>query len=264
HDPNEVALAITGLGLALLIGFAIRKDTSGWRLAAASGVVLIGAAVQMTQSRGGEVAALIVPAVYIVRRYGFGALGPAVLVAVPVLLALGRSGENADMSTLNRYEAWATGLNMFQDSPIFGVGARMFSAHHFLTAHNSFVLTLAELGVIGQYLFVSIVYLSIKVLVVGIRTVSGIPGAAAARVWGIALLAAMIGVAFQINTLSFAYHPVLWIFFGLVGAWCSAVRFHRPEFRVRMTARDIVIVATAVLAYALVILPLFLKAKGYL
>jgi hypothetical protein len=79
-----------------------------------------------------------------------------------------------------------------------------------------------------------------------------------------ALLASMAGIAFQINTLSFAYHPVLWIFFGLVGAWCSAIRHHRPEFKVTLTPRDGVIVTTAVLAYALLILPLFLKAKGYL
>ena len=264
HDPNEVALAITALGLSLLIAFALRKQGPGWKLATVSGVVLVAVTIQMTQSRGGLLAALIVPAVYIVRRHGFGALVPAILVAVPVLALASRGGENADVSTLNRYEAWATGLNMFQDSPIFGVGARMFSAHHFLTAHNSFVLTLAELGLIGQFLFIAIVYLSIKSLVVGIREVSTVPGTAAAQVWGMALLATMVGVAVQINTLSFAYHPVLWICFGLVGAWCSAVRYHRPEFRVTMTGRDIMIALVIALVYSFVALTLFLSAKGFI
>jgi O-antigen ligase len=264
HDPNEVALTITALGLSLLIAFALRKHGPGWKLVAAAGVTLVAVTIQMTQSRGGLAAALIVPAVYLVRRHGFGALVPAILVAIPVLMLASRGGENADVSTLNRYEAWATGLNMFQDSPIFGVGARMFSAHHFLTAHNSFVLTLAELGLIGQFLFITIVYLSIKALVVGIREVSTVPGTAAAQVWGMALLATMVGVAFQINTLSFSYHPVLWICFGLVGAWCSAVRYHRPEFRVTMTGRDILIALVIALVYSFVALPLFLSAKGFM
>jgi O-antigen ligase len=264
HDPNEVALAITALGLSLLIAFALRKHGPGWKLAATAGVVLVGVTIQMTQSRGGLIAALIVPAVYLVRRHGFGALVPAIVLAVPVLLFASRGGENADMSTLNRYEAWATGLNMFQDSPVFGVGARMFSAHHFLTAHNSFVLTLAEMGLIGMFLFVCVIYLSIKALIVGVRVLSDVPGTQAAQVWGMTLLASMAGIVFQINTLSFAYHSVLWIFFGLCGAWCSAVRHHRPEFTVKLTWRDLAIIAIACVAYAFVILPVFLKAKGFM
>ena len=71
---------------------------------------------------------------------------------------------------MRRAEAWATGLDMFKHSPIFGVGARLFNEHHFLTAHNSFVLTLAELGLIGMMLFVTFIYLSFKTLIVGLNT----------------------------------------------------------------------------------------------
>jgi len=81
-------------------------------------------------------------------------------------------------------------------------------------------------------------------------------------VWGMALLGSLAGILFQINTLSFAYHSVLWIFFGLVGAWTSAIRFHRPEFRVAMTWRDLIIVVLMCAGYALVVLPVFLKLKG--
>jgi uncharacterized membrane protein YeaQ/YmgE (transglycosylase-associated protein family) len=66
---------------------------------------------------------------------------------------------------------------------------------------------------------------------------------------------------FQINTLSFAYHAVLWIFFGLVGAWTSAIRHHRPDFRVRMTWRDLIIVVLGCVIYIVVVLPVFLKFK---
>jgi O-antigen ligase len=228
------------------------------------GVLLMLATVLLTKSRGGLIAAMLVPAVYIVRRFGLRAVVPAAAIALPVLLLGGRSGANAEISTLNRYEAWAAGLDMFKHSPIVGVGARMFTDHHWLTAHNSYVLTLAELGIVGMFLFVAIIYLSIKTLYVGLRELAHVPGAAAAQVWGMALLSAMIGLAFQINTLSFAYHSVLWLFFGLVGAWYSAVRAHKPDLEIKMRLGDVLAVLVIVVGYAFVALPLWLKYKGML
>ena len=264
NDPNEVALTICAGGLALLIGFAIRKKHALWKFTLAEGCAIIVVTVFFTQSRGGLIAALLVPGVYVVRRYGWKSLIPVAVIALPVLALGGRSGEAADLSTEMRYEAWATGLDMWHHNPVFGVGARMFSEHHYLTAHNSYVLMLAELGFVGLFLFVAIVYLCIKTLLVGLRELRSVDGTAAAQVWGMALLAAMAGIAFQINTLSFSYHPVLWMFFGLVGAWYSTVRYHRPELEVKLTGLDLVIIGVASLAYSLVVLPLFLKAKGFL
>jgi hypothetical protein len=264
QDPNEVALTISAGALSLLIGFALRKRTPVSAFAYVLGVAIAASTVFMTQSRGGQVAAMLVPGVYLVRRYGFRAIIPASLVAVPVLLLGGRSGEAADVSTQMRYEAWGQGLEMFHHSPIFGVGARQFVDHHFLTAHNSFVLTLAELGFPGMVLFVAVNYVTMKSLLVGLRELRGVPGSEVATVWGMSLLASMSGILFQINTLSFAYHSVLWIFLGLVGAWCSAIRYHRPDFTVRLTLRDLVIIVLGCAVFALFGLPLFLRYKGAL
>jgi hypothetical protein len=262
HDPNEVALTVSAGALSLMIGFALRRRGSATMLLYCLGAMIAFATVFMTQSRGGLIAGLLVPGVYVVRRYGVKALIPAAMVAIPVLMLGGRSGEDADVSNQGRYEAWATGLGMFKHSPIFGVGARQFTEHHFLTAHNSFVLTLAELGFPGMVIFVTVVYLTFKSLISGLREIDGVPGTEAANVWGMSLLASMGGIVFQINTLSFAYHAVLWIFFGLVGAWTSAIRYHRPAFRVRMTWRDLIIVVLMCLVYVFVVLPIFLKIKG--
>lgn len=262
HDPNEVALTISAGAMSLLIAFAMRKRTGHavFFYGTAAGIVFW--TVFMTQSRGGLVAGLLVPGVYIVRRYGPKSLIPAVMVALPVLMLGGRSGESADESTMERYEAWATGLTMFKHNPIFGVGAKQFAEHHYLTAHNAFVLAFAELGFPGFVLFVAIMYLSFKSLIVGLRDLRKVPGSDAATTWGLALLASLAGIVFQINTLSFTYHPVLWIFFALIGAWCSAIRYHLPAFRVKMTWRDFFIVIGLSVAYIAVILPVFLRAKG--
>ena len=264
HDPNEVALTFCSGGLGMLIGFALRKRRGLWPPVLGLAVAMVAMTVFMTQSRGGLVAAMLVPAVYVIRRYGILSMIPAAVVALPVLMLGGRSGAAADLSTEMRYEAWATGLDMWHHNLILGVGPRQFGEHHFLTAHNTYVLTLAELGIVGNILFVAVLYLCIKTLIVGMRELATVPGTAAAQVWGMALLAAVAGIAFQINTLSFAYHPVLWMFFGLVGAWYSAVRHHRPQLSIRLSARDVVIVAALCVAYAVAILPLFLKYKGFL
>jgi hypothetical protein len=262
HDPNEIALTIAAAGIAVLIAFTLRKRGAGGQLLMVLGVLLMLLMVWLTKSRGGLIAALLVPGAYIFRRFGIRAVIPLVVLAAPLLLLGGRGGSKAEMSTLLRYEAWSAGLDMFKKSPFIGVGPRMFTDHHFLTAHNTYVLTLAELGVVGMFLFVAILYLCFKTLWIGIREVSKLPGTAAAQAWGMALMAGLAGIAFQINTLSFAYHSVIWLFFGLVGAWYSSVRHHLPDFKVHMALRDVLAVIVLVVGYAFVALPLFLRYKG--
>jgi hypothetical protein len=264
HDPNEVAMTISAGALSLLIAFALRKKNPVSVIACALCVLLVILTVLMTQSRGGQISAMLVPGVYLVRRYGWWAVLPAAAAGLALVLLGGRGGMNADVSTELRYEAWARGLALFKEYPVFGVGARLFNEHHFLTAHNSFVLTLAETGFVGMVLFSSILYLSMKMLVVGLRDLAQVPGSAAVQVWGMALMASLSGILFQINTLSFAYHSVLWLFLGLVGAWYSAIRHHVPDFRVRFGWKDLMLVIGGCIVYAFVFLPMFLRYKGKL
>jgi hypothetical protein len=262
QDPNEMSLTVVCLGACLLIGFAARKRSAPWTLLAIAGVSLVGFAVIESQSRGGLVVLMIVAAAYFVRRFGPAGLIAGAALAAPLMMFGGRSGESADESTMGRYEAWDAGLRMFKTHPLFGVGHRQFGDYFFLTAHNSYVLTLAELGMVGQLLFVSMMYLNFKMLWTGIRDLAHAPGAQAARTWGFALFAALCAIAFQIFTLSFAYHPMLWIFFGFCGAWASAVRRHRPDFDVKITLRDLVYVVIGCLVFSFLVLPVYLKYKG--
>jgi hypothetical protein len=263
HDPNEVSLTVCAGALSLVIAFAIRKRHKPHSVLFYSLAAVIAFwTVFMTQSRGGLVAAMLVPGIYIVRRYGIKSMIPAAMIALPVLMLGGRSGENAEQSTMDRYEAWSTGIGMFKSNPIFGVGARQFAEHHYLTAHNTFVLAFSELGFPGFFLFMAVMYLSFKSLIVGLLELRRVPGSDAATTWGLSLLASMAGIVFQINTLSFAYHSVMWIFFAMVGAWSSAIRYHMPTFRPQMTWRDVLIVAGLCAGY-IGLLPLFLRYKGF-
>lgn len=261
HDPNELSMTISIGGLAFLVAFAIRKRTAGWIVFATLGGLMVFWTVIETMSRGGMVVALAVGGVYFVKRYGFAGMALGGVGALPLLALGGRSGDAADASTQLRYEAWAAGLQMFKMSPVFGVGARQFGQHHFMTAHNTYVLVLAELGMIGFFIFISILYLSVKILWLGVSQLARVPGAEAARTWGLALLSSYVGLLFQINTLSFAYHSVMWIFLGLASAYWSCVRHHKPDFEVKLEGRDLAAVAAICFGFAFVILPIFLKWK---
>jgi hypothetical protein len=45
---------------------------------------------------------------------------------------------------------------MLKKSPFFGVGYRVFTDHHELTAHNSFVLCFAETGMVGYFFWLGL------------------------------------------------------------------------------------------------------------
>ena len=196
------------------------------------------------------------------RRYGISGVIAGGIAALPLIALGGRSGEKADASTQLRYEAWSAGISMFKRSPIFGVGQRQFGENHFMTAHNSYVLSLAELGFIGLVLFIALLYLSVKTLIRGVIDLEHVPGARPAQVWGLALLSSFAGMLFAINTLSFTYHTVLWVFLGLAGAFVSVVRRHKPDFDVRITGRDLALIVVGCAAFALVIMPVFVRLKG--
>jgi O-antigen ligase len=249
-------------GISILVAFITRKRSGFFRLGATLAIGICVAAVMLTQSRGGQMAMMLVFFVYMVKRYRFKAFIPAAMMAIPLLTLGGRHDENADASTMERYEAWSKGLDLFGQSPVYGVGAGQFVEHHYLTAHNSFVLSLAELGFVGLFLFVAMLYLCIKSLVRGLITLQNVPGSEVAQAWGMALLGSFCATTFSISTLSFCYKPVLWILFALVGAWTGSIRHHKPDFTVQLSWRDILIIVAACLAFSTVLLRLFLKYKG--
>jgi len=264
HDPNELAMTVCIGGLSFLIAFIRRKRTPTAMIVAGLASFTIAWCVVMTQSRGGLLVMMIVLGVFFVDRFRWPGLIIAGMAAAP-LAAIGlsgRSGSAADASTQLRYEAWSSGLQMFKSNPVFGVGHRMFTEHHYMTAHNSYVLAMAELGFIGLVLFVAILALSVKMLWRGVVELDGVPGAESARTWGLALLASFAAMVFQISTLSFSYHSVLWVMLGIAGAWWSAVRVHKPDFQVRLTARDLVFIVLGCAVFVLVLLPIFLRLKG--
>jgi O-antigen ligase len=122
-----------------------------------------------------------------------------------------------EASAAGRVEAWSVGLNLLQAYPLFGVGAHNFTEYHFRTAHNSFVLCAAELGMFGLLAWVMLIYLSIKNNEFIAAEVSGM------RMRDIAVYVDTIRyglIAFAVGSyfLSRTYNELLFIFVGLSAA----------------------------------------------
>ena len=123
---------------------------------------------------------------------------------------------------------------MLRENPILGVGYDQFTQHHFLTAHNSYLLPLSENGPIGLFLFALIVYISVKIPVVALGRYKNRPEARVALVWSMSLLATFSALCIGIFFLSFTYHHILWIYLGLSGALYKAIKTHDPEFSIKI------------------------------
>jgi hypothetical protein len=263
QDPNELALALS-IGVAFAFAFAGRRRSAGGTVLVALVLALVVTCVYFTQSRGGQLVFLTVLAVYAVQRWRWKAIAAMVAMA-PVGLVVLSSGEervDAAASTEERYEAWFTGFDLFKESPIFGVGQGQFAQYHHLTAHNSYVLALAETGFIGFMLWAGVVYISFKTLLLAVLRYRNVPEAEVAQRWGMAMLASLAGLSVGIFFLSFSWHYVFWIYVGLVAAYYSAIRTHDPEFRVTMGWLDWLAVAFIGVSM-FTLLYLYLRLRGY-
>ena len=158
NDPNDLGLLVV-LAIALCI-FHLRTVDGRllrWLAWAALGWLLYG--VYLTDSRGTMLATLAVLGFEAWRSYGKAAMFTAAAVAVPVLMAFTRfSGiDGDDQSASDRVDAWYEGVQLLVDNPFFGVGWGMFSDYNRLTAHNSLILAMAELGLAGYTLWLGFV-----------------------------------------------------------------------------------------------------------
>ncbi|WP_428268466.1 O-antigen ligase family protein [Haliangium sp.] len=261
QDPNELATVVAG-GVALLIALVTRKRKTRWTFLAVVAAVAIFMCVIYTQSRGGMLAYLAVLGVYFVRRYGIKYALIGVMAMLPLMALGGREGEAASASTEGRYEAWRSGLDMLRSDPVFGVGKGQFTENHHLTAHNSHVLAFAELGLVGLFLWVGMLYMTFKPPLVALRDFAHDPRAGPARIWATAVIALGAPLMVQMMFLSLTYHTMTWVYFGMSAGFYSATKHHMPGWRVDFGINDILIIGT--IAYGFLgVLPFFLLLKGF-
>ena len=156
NDPNDV-----GLLFAATLPMAFFLSSGGgflrriWWLAAA-GLLLYG--IYLTNSRGAMLAVLVVGGIFVWRRRGMftaGVLGVLGLLVMRLLSSRMQELDPDESSAFGRVDAWYEGMHMFFSNPLLGVGPGNFTDYNQLTAHNSWVLVLAETGFLGYTLWLA-------------------------------------------------------------------------------------------------------------
>lgn len=164
NDPNDLAMALI---MALPMGMYLAHTASGFvmRLVYWAAVALLTYALWLCNSRGSFIALCAMALVYSIRRYGAARSVITLPVLLVPLVALAPSRiatiSSAEESAAGRVDAWYAGLQMFFSHPMFGVGQGGFTEHHSMTAHNSYVLALAELGLVGYFFWLSLIIMSV-------------------------------------------------------------------------------------------------------
>jgi len=242
EDPNELSWVVS-MGIPFAFARWEQKRTRRRLLMMIAAIGLGGVCMIMTQSRSGQIGMLATFAVYFIRRFGVKGALAAAAVGLPLYLLGGRSDKAADESTEERLACWSEALTMWREHPFTGVGAGQFTEHYYATAHHSYMLTLAELGPIGLLLWSAGIYFAFKVTLRAQVDLAKQPEATVARTWALALFASLVGLVIPSFFLTLTYHPVLWIYLGLVGALYGAIRKHEPTFHVPFGWRDLGLVA---------------------
>jgi hypothetical protein len=161
NDPNDMGLLIV-LSIALSIYHLKLTASKLGRLLLLAVICWLLYGVYLTDSRGTMLATLVVLGLELWTAYGKGVVITLAAVAIPALVATTRLAEldTEEASAEGRIDAWYEGVQMLVDYPVFGVGWQMFSDHHGLTAHNSVVLAMAELGLVGYTFWLALVFFS--------------------------------------------------------------------------------------------------------
>jgi putative inorganic carbon (HCO3(-)) transporter len=231
EDPNDLGLAILSFTPFALLKLAGKGIALRGRVGYAVILGILLYALYLTNSRGTFIGLLAVLAYVFCRRWGIarglliaGVLGAAAFIAGPSRLAdMSVSEESAS----GRIVAWAQGLALLKWRPILGVGYGSFTDYHPLTAHNSAVLCMAELGFIGLYVWMLLIVTSFhEALIVERRERDG-EYAFYAQVLQLSLIGFFVAAFF----LSRTYNEVLYILIAL----CTILsRFGRERFGYRI------------------------------
>lgn len=163
-DPNELAQFLVMLIPLLWIhwrkGIYVRNAV----------MVVVPAAIlvwgmYLTHSRGGLIALVLVLMLTLKDRLNLVAAVVAGVLAFGAMTALNFSGgrEISLQAGSNRFILWGDGLALFKSAPVFGVGYENFAnANRGQTAHNSFIVCLAELGLFGYAFWVALLVFTIS------------------------------------------------------------------------------------------------------
>lgn len=214
-DPNDLALAFNTF-IPILLMFFLEKDASILKktiLALTIGILLLG--LYYTNSRGGIIAFLTMISYLAYRRWGIlkGSIVIAACAAAGFVLGPSRMGNISpyEASAAGRINAWIAGVDMFKSRPIFGVGYENFQIFHRRVSHSTFVQVFAELGFVGYFFWLALIYTSFS----GLRKVEELSKDTRIKNYSFAVQLTLVGFLGSAFFLTQAFSPVFFITLAL-------------------------------------------------
>jgi hypothetical protein len=237
YDPNDLA-ALLALMIQLAIGGAMR-GRGKWRLLAVGAAIAMFVILLKTGSRGAIVGIAAGTLVLLagLRPQRLVMMLVALIIALPLAWKFGPETFRVRARTLfsleedynftsnsGRKEIWKRGIGYFAERPLMGVGvlnyrvregggnaAKMIAGTQ-MTAHNTYVQILVELGLVGLIPFLGLYWLMVRnVTPLWRRPTPSDPG----RLYMPEILAAFTCFMVTATFLSHAYNYVLFFLIGL-------------------------------------------------
>lgn len=180
----------------------------------------LGYGIYLTHSRGVLIGLVAVIMLHLRTRYK-SILVPFAAAGMAVVLLAGMIAGDRSISFgagSDRIEAWGVGIALLRAHPITGAGFNSFTDHHDITAHNSFVLCFAELGLVGFFFWLALIVSTLLQLNAIIRQERHNQAMAEVIRWAISMRLAFVGFLATAWFLSRTYIVLLWILLGIAVA----------------------------------------------
>jgi putative inorganic carbon (hco3(-)) transporter len=216
-DPNDLAQYFLVCIPFVLLMWKKGSPVRNFMFVSPIVLFLLGS-MYLTHSRGSLIGLLVVTMVYLSARVGKALIVISSAGMFVLLVAANFAGGRAISfsSGSDRIEAWGAGLSMLRGRPLFGIGFNLFTEHNDITAHNSFVLCIAELGLVGCFFWLALVVSTILGLTRFIKSYQSVPAAANHVRWAAAIRVALSGFIATSWFLSRTYSILLLV---LVAMW---------------------------------------------
>ncbi|MDE2027096.1 MAG: O-antigen ligase family protein [Candidatus Omnitrophica bacterium] len=236
NDPNDLALTFA-VASGIVLAFIFGKARFFQRAAA---IVLLGYlfyGIYLTNSRGGLLALMATIFFYAVIRTRKFFLGGVIGVLGSIaVFAFGPSREalmSAQEASANeRIQLWYQGILMLKSNPLFGVGYNMFANIEPLTAHNSYVLAAAELGLVGLFFWMALIYSSFKGFALVARHDEGL------KTYALGLQSGLVGFCAAAFFLSRTYVILPYLIFALSGSLLYIAHERNEEIKLTFDSKD--------------------------
>ncbi|MCU0639707.1 MAG: O-antigen ligase family protein, partial [Candidatus Krumholzibacteria bacterium] len=224
-DPNDLGLTILAFTPLAVINLLNGKNSAPRRILWGIAMAVLVYALYLTNSRGTFIGLLAILIFVMCKRIGL-ARGLVVGIILGSLLLVAGPSRMSDMSideasASGRIDAWATGLNLLLWRPILGVGFHNFTEHHHLTAHNSVVLCMSELGLVGLYVWLLLIYSSFRDMAIVQKYARGTEFATYAELMQLSLAGFFVSAFF----LSRTYNEVLYIIIAV----CTLLSYYARD-----------------------------------